>query len=800
MTHEETRKKEGKKDESLHVRLKRNTERLYFFGRFRLDLGGGCVYRDHQKLKLRPKTFDALVYLLHNPGRLVTKQQFMDHIWPDCFVTDGVLTHTITEIRKTLKDDTRHPQYVQTVPRRGYMWICDVKIVEGAEASDVTDTAEWNVQSEQSAQWWKRWKRPGALKPGVALAAIALVGLAVLFYVQFSPDRRTKPVSSPVAGSLAIIPFEIRSDTAGFEWLSLGLADMLSTGLWHSPRLPIVSYRQLVPAGVAPLDRSDPLSESRALELARQARVERLITGSLIRLGGQIQINAHLLKTADGFREASFRARIQRPEEIFDAVDQICFKLLRALLLEETISGPQGRHLTEVRTDSLDAYRHYIAGLQKPAEGGERDTDGALRELQEAIRIDPSFAMAHLKIAELKEWARSWGYSNADPKESLRDAIRYSEYLQEKERLLIEAMETLLVDNDRHKALALFQKLERIYPFYALESGVPLRVAGIHMKRGDVQAVIEYAEPLAVDPETKIDVRARLSDHLATAFRRRGDLAKALLYAEQAVSLWPAKESPVFVHHLTKLGRSYLDAGRQDEALECFEQARELAGEDAVNLTNAAWGFYMAGKREEAFKLAERALAVNPHYGNAYHLRGWIHLSQGRYPEAAAQLERAYAETPPEFGSAFHGLVDGDLAALYYAGVAYDKLGERDKARAVFRRLVTLCKTARDTWPDQDKDSLIFIQTCSLEGLAYCRLGPGRQCQSFIEQISASRAHEVGLYKHLARLHAVHGSKLAGLQWLQKAIAAGKREYRHIQDDPDFDNLRELPEFQKLLK
>jgi predicted ATPase/DNA-binding winged helix-turn-helix (wHTH) protein len=96
----------------------------YQFGEFTLDVTKGCVFRGKDEIKLRPKVYDALKYLVANHGRLVGKQELMQAVWPDAFVTDDSLVQCTLELRRALGD--RDQQLLKTVPRRGYLFAASV--------------------------------------------------------------------------------------------------------------------------------------------------------------------------------------------------------------------------------------------------------------------------------------------------------------------------------------------------------------------------------------------------------------------------------------------------------------------------------------------------------------------------------------------------------------------------------------------------------------------------------------------------------------------------------------------------
>ena len=96
----------------------------YQFGDFTLDVARGCVLKAGEEIKLRPKVYEALKYLVQNPGRLIGKQELMQALWPDAFVTDDSLVQCTLELRRALDD--RNQRLLKTVPRRGYLFTAEV--------------------------------------------------------------------------------------------------------------------------------------------------------------------------------------------------------------------------------------------------------------------------------------------------------------------------------------------------------------------------------------------------------------------------------------------------------------------------------------------------------------------------------------------------------------------------------------------------------------------------------------------------------------------------------------------------
>ena len=100
----------------------------YRFGAFTLDPERGTVLHAGQVVKLRPKVYDALRYILENRGRLIAKEELIQALWPDAFVTEDSLVQCMVELRRALDD--RAQEIVKTVPRRGYVFTATVTTEE----------------------------------------------------------------------------------------------------------------------------------------------------------------------------------------------------------------------------------------------------------------------------------------------------------------------------------------------------------------------------------------------------------------------------------------------------------------------------------------------------------------------------------------------------------------------------------------------------------------------------------------------------------------------------------------------
>ncbi len=102
------------------------------------------ISRQGRQLTLEPRLIDLLVFFARHPGQVLTRDELIDNVWTRSVVTGHVVTQSISELRKSLKDgDTNAPEYIVTVPKRGYKLTVPVTWLseEGQEAGDILPSA-----------------------------------------------------------------------------------------------------------------------------------------------------------------------------------------------------------------------------------------------------------------------------------------------------------------------------------------------------------------------------------------------------------------------------------------------------------------------------------------------------------------------------------------------------------------------------------------------------------------------------------------------------------------------------------
>ncbi len=133
--------------------MKRPPKRFFEFGPFRLDAEEKILLREGEPLALTPKAFDILLTLVENHGRTVSTNELIDRVWADTFVEVGNLNRNISTLRSLLGDDTHHPTFIRTLPKRGYRFDAAVReILEEEEEFEIKHRTRYRVSVTESGE------------------------------------------------------------------------------------------------------------------------------------------------------------------------------------------------------------------------------------------------------------------------------------------------------------------------------------------------------------------------------------------------------------------------------------------------------------------------------------------------------------------------------------------------------------------------------------------------------------------------------------------------------------------------
>lgn len=173
--------------------------KTYSFGDFTLaDNERNLISSDGTTSPLTPRVHHLLIELLESGGRLVTKDELMDAVWPDSEVEEANLTQGISTIRKALKDSTFQPRYILTVPSRGYRFVAPVEVIDDSQTTETAPDIDKPGRSNEAqadlghATIWSSLTSPQAM---IIVATLAV--LAVAAFALYPTVESAKPAPVP---------------------------------------------------------------------------------------------------------------------------------------------------------------------------------------------------------------------------------------------------------------------------------------------------------------------------------------------------------------------------------------------------------------------------------------------------------------------------------------------------------------------------------------------------------------------------------------------------------------------------
>src|SRR4051812_14935818 len=104
--------------------MNRQPKRFYVFGLFRIDVAERTLLSPQGVVLLTPKAFDTLLVLVENNRHVLSKEELMQKVWPDSYVEENNLAQNISVLRKALGEEQK---FIETVPKRGYRFVADVR-------------------------------------------------------------------------------------------------------------------------------------------------------------------------------------------------------------------------------------------------------------------------------------------------------------------------------------------------------------------------------------------------------------------------------------------------------------------------------------------------------------------------------------------------------------------------------------------------------------------------------------------------------------------------------------------------
>lgn len=361
------------------------TAAKFRFANFEMDCSRRLLTRDGESLNLNAKTFDLLQQLVENHGKLVSKDELLERVWPGQFVEENNLTVQISTLRKVFGESNGASRYIATVPGKGYSFVALVEIDDDREIVIEHRTIERITVDEEHAE---NDLPPKQLAGKVSNRRLAFVAAAVVVVavIGLFGYRYLAEWNSPKINSIAVLPFTYQGDRADSEFLSDGVTESLINNLAQLPNLSVKAR-----SSVFGYKGQDVSPKKVAADLGVQA----VMVGKIIESGDDFAISFEVVNASTGdqiWGERFVRKRGEIATLSNDIARDVVSKLRLKLSAEPIARG---------QTKDAEAYEAYLKGRYFWNKRTKADHERALALFRQAINRDPNFALAYAAISDV---------------------------------------------------------------------------------------------------------------------------------------------------------------------------------------------------------------------------------------------------------------------------------------------------------------------------------------------------------------------------------------------------------------
>ena len=505
-----------------------STQEPFRVGEWYVDPDSGRLLREGVEVKLEPKVMQVLVFLAQHSGKVVSREALEAVVWAGMVVGYDALSGSIIKLRKALGDDSRHPQYIETVSKKGYRLIASVSEV-GEDDADRQGGNAANTQISGNLE-------SATNRITFTLIATSVILIAVLllwhFLVQAPVNKSQTTATANTADkplitgkiskvpSVVVLPFKNLSDDPQQDYFSDGITDDIITDLSQVSSLRVIARQSAYHYKDININLDD---------VARELDVNYIVEGSVQKAGERIRINVQLTNVDKGSHIWADRFDSE-VTNLFDIQDTITQRVIEAMYV--TLSNQENKRIAIRTTNNFEAYDTFLLGQQHSKNRTQEGYDLTIDAYRRAIQLDPQYARAYGALAV----TLTRGYRQQLTKLSFEEA---------RERALKLAK----------KAIELDQSSPPVY----------WSLGYVHLFRKEY----EEAEAAARQATNLSPNYADGYGLLAFISNWRGKAKDAARYIKKAIALNPYHT----FDYPWNLGFAYYTLGRYDEASHALQQA-----------------------------------------------------------------------------------------------------------------------------------------------------------------------------------------------------------------------------------
>lgn len=587
---------------------------LWRIGKWLVDPALGELSQQGVTTKLDPRAMRLLMFLAERPGQVVGMTELLGGIWGKSIVTPSSVYEAMAELRQALGDAADNPEYIVTLPRRGYRLIAAVEncstLAECEPDEPKQDPPAESIDLPDTTRGFGPQRR-AILTFGTIIAVVA--GIAAVW---LSLSSAPAP-SAPTDKSIAVLPFLDLAENQDQVYFADGLAEQLLDVLATVPGLRVISRT----SSFQFKNRNEDMRS-----IGSKLGAAYLVEGSVRREGQQIRVVAQLIRSSDGSHQWSGTFN-REAADILQLETDLAASLGRALELSvesSSIANP-------VETDNPEANDQYLRGLKALDPHTRSGTADAVSHFEYALSLDPDFAAAQVSLAKTRYVQVTYGYlpgSTGIPlaRESIAKAVLLNPRSAIAHAML--ARISSLYDWDWAQAKLETEAALALAPRNSFALYAAGDLATVLGEFGRAEAL--FRASLASDP---LNPETHLTLAILLYGMHRADEAETAIRRVIAIS-------PDYTTAQVLLGNILTMQGREEAVTEC-----QRVGSDADRFRCLAKARYALGQVKEAHAELDRALKVN-NYNEAFFIAA-VYAVFGDADRAFDLLERAYAQKEP---------------------------------------------------------------------------------------------------------------------------------------------------------
>jgi len=598
------------------------------FGTFELDLRAGELRKHGLRIRLQEQPFLVLATLLEHPGEVVTREELQKKLWPaDTFVDfDHGLNKTINKIREALGDSAESPRFVETVARRGYRFLAEVKAADTAPVHSLEPATQPHPGAEGPEHAGLAGKLathkpvPAPLAWKISVSVVLLVMGSLVTWKLYSPRHPSHSIRS-----LAVLPLESLSNDSSQDYFADGMTDELISDLGQISALHVISRTSVMAYKRA----RKPLPQ-----IARELNVDAVVEGTVLRSGDQVRITAQLIEGSSDRHlwSQSYEGQLRDTLALQNQVARAIADEIRV-----NLNSQERAALKNVQVVNPEAYESYLKGRYF---WNKRTADGlkvALAYFNQAIEEDPKYAQAYSGLADTYALLGDWQYAVMTPKEALPKAKAAATRALELDSALGEAHNSLafcLDGFDWNFAAAgkEFRRAIELNPGYATAHhwyAWHLSLLGQYD-----EAIAEMKKAESLDPLSLV-----INADLAELFVLAHSYDESIRQSRKTIEM-----DPNFGLAHNHLAQAYLQKHMNDEAVAELQKAVQLSGDSPTCVANLARAYVASGNRSEAERLLSDLKKRSSHgYSHASEI-AVIYAALGDKNQAMSWVEKGYEE------------------------------------------------------------------------------------------------------------------------------------------------------------